>query len=1171
MGYTDYTTPTEAVNQWVEAIAPMYFDFDTSQLHRTGVFGYINEVMATANMDTYHGVAVARREFYPTTANYTKSLFKMAALQQIDYPMAHAATASCTLLLREDELLKYGVLEDGTSSVYKIVIDNDMIMMADDIPFMLDYPVKILFKKTPVISKGANDTIGEYNNQAGVVHVAGNKIYYTIGYDITYDNSLNTQTEKYLRHRTLSYAGQNLLLIQLGIRQCTRTISEQTINKSPSISVITLDFPYDGDLCNFEVFYTPNGTTDMIQLKKLPLNANPINDNFCMYSLTSDNNIRIHFPENNYFTPKFNSKIILHIYTTLGESGNFRLFNGELLCSPSSETYAYNKSLTIQGQIRGASEGGYDMPTFEDFRQKIVRAYATNEVKCTEQDLQMYFDEQMATQNNKILFFKRRDDVFERLYGAFMLLKDMDGNLIPTNSLVADLRIDEDFTDEEKKAYAYGTGTLPTTLIIKPGSIWRYSVPHHAYYDGDGYHVERAYVTELITSKNYLEIAGKTNNEGLPLQYRFEDGTVRELSCNKEDANYAGNYIGERVYAVSQQTRLSLGYDITDSTEEMLYANPFLISISRARNSIAYYINSFDTTAYLNMVDVNDSSYIQFINTAFLVQRNAMLGENFYKLTIKLQPTIEDENLRQTLVITREELEQIEATAKKNGTENEYVNDDFPLEIRADYEGVVVGYKWMSSTKYYCTCQETTGIEHHGELCPSCHTYVTAHTHNAIYQVVRYTPDPSYNINYDDITRYGYQEGLDDTDEFGNFLAYIRVSPAVSCENVNGENIYDSSAWYNAIYHPGDRFGQYDILATRKCKDLLVLRVIGEIEGVYNKYIPFFIEDYNEESDLYTLSAYLSTDDEISDDGKLTITGGFYHDTNVESSTPYSEPLTINPYNCRISVSSYLRYDDVNGNSLNNYEYLKRHVFTNVYSNMDTIGIDFLKKFDFVRSTLISHDALGTPNDPHRITIKEIPLVRASWIKKSTNFTQLLNYLNSNYNFIENTYDLLENNYTIDMKFYNTYGKSRFYEIGIGDPNVATDNQLMTLDDVNISIKFGVRISSISDSTMFKERFVKYIREYVENLNEISRDGDSINLMDMVTDINNNFDEIERLEFYGIDDLDASRAQIIRSWSSEEIMQLGYKEYIPEFINVYLKYNLSTDTYEPDIEITELP
>ena len=74
----------------------------------------------------------------------------------------------------------------------------------------------------------------------------------------------------------------------------------------------------------------------------------------------------------------------------------------------------------------------------------------------------------------------------------------------------------------------------------------------------------------------------------------------------------------------------------------------------------------------------------------------------------------------------------------------------------------------------------------------------------------------------------------------------------------------------------------------------------------------------------------------------------------------------------------------------------------------------------------------------------------------------------------------------------------------------------------------------------------------------------------MVTDINNNFDEIERLEFYGIDDLDASRAQIITSWSSDQIKQLGYKEYVPEFINVYMKYNPDTGVYAPDIEITYL-
>jgi hypothetical protein len=197
-------------------------------------------------------------------------------------------------------------------------------------------------------------------------------------------------------------------------------------------------------------------------------------------------------------------------------------------------------------------------------------------------------------------------------------------------------------------------------------------------------------------------------------------------------------------------------------------------------------------------------------------------------------------------------------------------------------------------------------------------------------------------------------------------------------------------------------------------------------------------------------------------------------------------------------------------------------------------------------------------------------VVRANWIKNSANFSQLIRNLNNNHDFIEQVYDLLENNYTIDMKFFNTYGKSRFYNIGIGDPNLAEEDQLMKLSTVNISLKFGVRISTLIDAGQFKDRFIQFVREYVENLNDIDRDGDSINIMDMVTDINNSFSEIERLEFYGIGDLDASRAQIITSWSTEDIEKLGYKEYIPEFINVYLKYNPATTVYEPDVEVTFL-
>ena len=60
--------------------------------------------------------------------------------------------------------------------------------------------------------------------------------------------------------------------------------------------------------------------------------------------------------------------------------------------------------------------------------------------------------------------------------------------------------------------------------------------------------------------------------------------------------------------------------------------------------------------------------------------------------------------------------------------------------------------------------------------------------------------------------------------------------------------------------------------------------------------------------------------------------------------------------------------------------------------------------------------------------------------------------------------------------------------------------------------------------------------------------------MDLVTAINNNFPEIERLEFYGIDNYNADTAQRIEALSVTEIHELGYTSYIPEFINIYCDY-----------------
>ena len=303
MAYEDYTNPAEALSLWINDIAPKYFDFDANELHRTGVFGYINEVMAQTDMDSHHAVTVARREFYPTTAIYRKNLFKMAALQKIPYPLATAASCTAILLLKESELLQYATRVDGNT--FNFVIDNNMIIMADDIPFMLDYPIVIVIRKTVANASLTGDSLDSYSNKSGCVKLSEDKTFYTVRYDTTYSNDLNTQTSKYIRNRSVRYAGENMLLIKVGMRQCEMNTIEQSVSKSINTTVVTMDFAFEGNLCNFEVFYI-EGDGEPVQLVKLPLNSNPISAEFCMYSMIDDNTLRLHFPDNAYFTPKFN-------------------------------------------------------------------------------------------------------------------------------------------------------------------------------------------------------------------------------------------------------------------------------------------------------------------------------------------------------------------------------------------------------------------------------------------------------------------------------------------------------------------------------------------------------------------------------------------------------------------------------------------------------------------------------------------------------------------------------------------------------------------------------------------------------------------------------------------------------------------------------------------------
>lgn len=1031
--YVDYTDPAEVQKFWLTNIAPKYFNFDTTELHRTGEFGYTNEVMSTVESDTAHAVSIARREFYPTTAQYTKSLYKMAALQQIPYPMTNPAQATAILLITEKELISYSEYSNGR---YKFVLDDTMVVNAGDIPFMLDFPIVIIAKPKKVGSSILQVNSDDPNAQT--------RYAFTIRYDKTYSNDLNKIGANYIYYRSVTYNGERYLLFKVSLHQVSLVTMTESINKSPLINNVTVDFPFDGKLSNFEVFYSEANSDTVYQLKKIPLNGNPSKEKFCMYSLTNESTLRITFPENAYFSPKFNSNITVKLYTTLGSEGNFSIYKGNLVCKMDSEKYPYNNMVTITGQIQGSAIGGADISTQDDFRTDVIAAYATNKTITTENDLQVYFDAEMTDTRTKIIFQKKRDDVFERLYGAYMILKDLRGFVVPTNSL--NLDIFEDQMDVIIESYG--------KAILKPGKVFKYQ--------------------------------------------SADEGTYISGEYNLYD------------------TGASLNTDINDNVTDFCFTNIFLMHFNKSPNMAGYYLNTMNTSVPVEPVFVNDNSFIQFTINSFTIKRNAVRGENFYKISVTLQPSIINTVLKTIFFLTPEELSSI---------------DNEPTEIRAEFDGIVEGFKYMNSS---------------------------------VFMIIRYTPGENVHITRDVLTKYAQEPGMPtDKDDPNDMRIFIRISSPVQYEKQNdGSKEYFTPSWYTTTLEAGDTFTQGSVIAYRKPRDLGVLRVIAELQGdTFGLYIPLTLEEYDEEPDTYTYTAYLSTDDIMNEDGRLEIIGGF---SNIDGCA--RNYVSIDPTDCKAIISTFLRYDDVNTtHQYSSYDYLKTHTMTNSYKT-DSKTFDFLTPMKFIRSVL-AFDSLSVGEGEEAenqllYKISEIPLVRSNWIKNSGNVFDLVNMIRTRYEHLLQVYDLLENNYSIDQKFFNTYGKSRFFRIGIKD-------SMEILYKVNIVLKFGIKLNMLSPYEEFKPRFIAYIRSYIESFNDVDNKGNSIYIMDLITSIKNDFTEIERLEFYGVDNYSVANAQNIESISDDEIRKLGYNRYIPEFINVYCDYFNNELTPKIDIVLLE--
>ena len=423
-------------------VAPKYFDVEQTSDLQIGLFGYINDAMAEVTQDTFFSVASLYKEIFPQLAELNESIYDHALIYQLNNIFATPAKVNFTMVIREEEILKNATIEND----YKyFVLDSNIIVNIESIPYMLDYDIRIISKYTTT----------------GWVHSAQ--------YVMDKENALSTLPNPYIRCGI--YVGENrtrYITLAVTLHQVTKKIIQDTILTNDILNAVKLEYTFSDKLANFDVYYKAPGAVSYTQLKKILADSVKLTEPFCFYKLVDDNKLQISFTtDDSYFQPEYNSDIIVELYTTIGAEANFDEYSGESIkVTTKTDLYPSNRGLVFMGTVTSGATGGQDRKTIEELQNDTIKSYSTVKSFTTSNDLNLYFDSirESNGQRSQFLFMRKRDDVFERLYSAFILFRDNDNNVLPTNTL------DVYISSSDIDVY------MPQTSrnIIKAGKILQY-------------------------------------------------------------------------------------------------------------------------------------------------------------------------------------------------------------------------------------------------------------------------------------------------------------------------------------------------------------------------------------------------------------------------------------------------------------------------------------------------------------------------------------------------------------------------------------------------------------------------------------------------------------------------------------------------------------------------
>ena len=420
---------------------------DTASI--VGMFGYMNEIFSQTLQNTLIVVSETSNETIPTRAKFSKNVIAHALNYGITKIMSQPATMTLMIYMPISYIESNFTEINQTTGKAKFIFDKDVPIFVDEYEFHLDYDIIFTRLKNPNTDKYTYTAMYDLFENGTTIVKQKNPIS-----DISnpYITTLVQQT----------IDGVEYLAFSARLHQVSTYTVEKEILTDNDIENKTVTFTFEDQLCSFDVDVEENGKITHLVPVYAGLIDYTIKDNgWFNYEYIDENTIRIIFSRDSY-VPGMNAKVIVNVKCSEGSHGNF-VDNNNFKTSMKSDKYNnYNGMyILVYPLLDGTSAGGKDKKSIKELKKIIPREVSSRGAIINTTDLQNFFNSINDT-TCRLYFDKKRDNPFERLYYAHMLMRK-NNNVYPTNTISLKLK-QSDFKGSDGN----------NNLSINPGTVFYY-------------------------------------------------------------------------------------------------------------------------------------------------------------------------------------------------------------------------------------------------------------------------------------------------------------------------------------------------------------------------------------------------------------------------------------------------------------------------------------------------------------------------------------------------------------------------------------------------------------------------------------------------------------------------------------------------------------------------